>query len=290
MSAVSEPRILVETGWLAERLDDPAVRVLECTVFLHPDPERVYRVESGRAAWEAGHIPGSGFADLAHDLSDPDAALRFTVPAAERFAAAMSRSGVGDGVRVVLYDRAYNMWAARVWWMLRAFGFDAASVLNGGFRAWTAEGRPVSTAPDARPPARFVARPRPGLFVGKDEVLQALGDGATCVLNALTDEQHRGAGGVAYGRPGRIAGSVNVPARAIVDAKTHVYLPPDELRRRFQAVGALDAERVITYCGGGIAASSAALALALLGQERVAVYDASLSEWAADSSLPMQTG
>lgn len=284
------PQFLVETGWLAQHLDDPSVRVLECTVILHPDPDRGYRVESGRAAWEAGHIPGSGFADLPQDLSDPDSALRFMMPPADRFAAGMSRYGVGDGVRVVLYDRAQNMWAARVWWMLRAFGFDDAAVLDGGWRKWTLDGRPISSAPDAPRPARFVARPRPGLFVGKEAVLGTLGDRAACVVNALTEEQHRGTGGVTYGRPGRIAGSANVPARAIVDPKTHAYLPPDELRKRFAQAGVLDAGRVVTYCGGGIAASSDAFVLFLLGHDDVAVYDASLSEWANDPSLPMETG
>jgi thiosulfate/3-mercaptopyruvate sulfurtransferase len=284
------PQCLVETGWLAQHLEDPSLRVLECTVILHPDPGGGYRVESGRAAWEAGHIPGSGFADLPQDLSDPDTELRFMMPSAERFAAAMSRYGVGDGVRVVLYDRAHSMWAARVWWMLRAFGFDQAAVLNGGWRTWTVEGRPISTAPDAPRLARFVARPRPGLFVGKEAVLGALGDHAACVVNALTEAQHRGTGGVTYGRPGRIRGSVNVPARELVDRTTHAYLPLEELHTRFAEAGALDARRVITYCGGGIAASSAAFVLFLLGHDDVAVYDASLSEWASDLSLPMDTG
>jgi len=191
---------------------------------------------------------------------------------------------------VVLYDRAVNMWAARVWWMLRAVGFDRAAVLNGGWKKWTLEGRLTSTAPCVYPPARFVARPRPDLFVGKDAVLAGLGARATCVLNALSEEQHRGTGGVAYGRPGRIAGSGNVPARALVDPATHAYLEPDVLRRRFADAGALEAGRVITYCGGGIAASSDAFILALLGHDRVSVYDASLSEWARDPSLPMETG
>jgi len=110
------------------------------------------------------------------------------------------------------------------------------------------------------------------------------------VLNALSEEQHRGTEGVTYGRPGRIAGSVNVAARSLVDPKTHAYLPAHVLRERFAAAGALEAERVITYCGGGIAASSDAFVLTLLGHDGVAVYDASLSEWAADPSLPMETG
>ena len=135
-----------------------------------------------------------------------------------------------------------------------------------------------------------MARPRPELFVGKREVLAGLGERATCVLNALSEEQHRGTEGVTYGRPGRIAGSANVAARSLVDPTTHAYLPADTLRARFAAAGVLEAERVITYCGGGIAASSDAFVLGLLGHDRVAVYDASLSEWAADSSLPMETG
>ena len=110
------------------------------------------------------------------------------------------------------------------------------------------------------------------------------------MLNALTDEQHRGTGGVTYGRPGRIAGSTNVPARELVDPETHAYLPLDVLRAKFAAAGALDAKRVVTYCGGGIAASSDAFVLVLLGHPGVALYDASLSEWAADPALPMETG
>lgn len=286
----AHPEYLVETDWLAANLADPALRVLECTTILHPRPGGGYTAESGRATWAAGHIPRSGFADLTDDLCDRAASWLYMMPPPEQMAAAMARLGVGEGTRVVLYDRAVNMWAARVWWMLRAVGFDRAAVLNGGWKKWAVEGRPVSTDPCVYPAAHFVARPRPELFVGKSAVLAGLGQRATCVLNALSDEQHRGTGGVAYGRPGRIAGSGNVPARELVDPTTHAYLAPEALRQRFAASGALDAGRVITYCGGGIAASSDAFVLTLLGHEHVSVYDASLSEWASDPSLPMETG
>jgi thiosulfate/3-mercaptopyruvate sulfurtransferase len=212
------------------------------------------------------------------------------MPPAAQFAEAMGRHGVGDGVRVVLYDRWVNMWAARVWWMLRAFGFDDAAVLDGGWKKWRLEGRPIGTDDGVRAPRPFIARPRPELFADKSGVLAALGQRGACVLNALTAEQHHGTGGVVYGRPGRIPGSVNVPARDLVDPKTHAYLPPEVLREKFAAVGALDAGRVITYCGGGIAASSDAFVLTLLGRDDVSVYDASLSEWATDQVLPMEQG
>ena len=282
---------LVGTDWLAAHLGDPGIRTLECTVYLHPaDVPGGFRVESGRGKWSEGHIPGAGFADLQDDLSARGTSLRFMMPPADQFAEAMSRYGVGEGVRVILYDRAVNMWAARVWWMLRAFGFDDAAVLNGGFKKWTREGRPVATDDGAAPRRRFTARPRPELIADKSGVLGALDDDRACVLNALTDEQHRGTGGVTYARPGRIAGSTNVPARELVDPETHAYLPLDVLRAKFAAAGALDAKRVVTYCGAGIAASSDAFVLVLLGQSNVALYDASPSEWAADPSLPMQTG
>jgi len=285
------PQLLVETDWLAGHLEDPGIRVIECTVYLQPaDVPGGFRVESGRAKWAEGHIPGAGFVDLQEELSDRTSKLRFMMPPAAQFAEAMGRAGVGDGVRVILYDRAVNMWAARIWWMLRAFGFDDAAVLNGGFRKWSVEGRPIAPDAGARPARTFTPRPRPALMADKAGVLAALGESKACVLNALTEEQHRGTGGTAYGRPGRIAGSVNVAARDLVDPKTHAYLAADVLRAKFQAVGALDARRVVTYCGGGIAASSDAFVLALLGRDDVAVYDASLSEWATDPSLPMERG
>lgn len=284
----ANPQYLVETGWLQARLGDPALRILDCTVFLTPIEGGV-RVESGRAAWALGHVPGAGFADLLQDLSDRETPLPIMMPPPEQFAAAMSRYGVGDGARVVLYDASANMWAARVWWMLRAFGFDDAAVLDGGWQRWTAEHRPVSSEPPAHPQARFIPRPRAGRIVSKDDVRAAIGDAGTCLVNALSPEEHAGTL-TRVARPGHIPGSVNVPAGALVDPATNAYLPPAELKRRFEAAGALGRDRVITYCGGGIAACSDALALTLLGVDNVAVYDGSLVEWTADPRLPMEVG
>jgi thiosulfate/3-mercaptopyruvate sulfurtransferase len=126
-------------------------------------------------------------------------------------------------------------------------------------------------------------------MVGKEQVLQVIGDGAVCTLNALLPEQHAGTGGNSYGRPGRIQGSVNLPAAHLIDPATNSFLPAAELRRRFEAVDAFGKE-VITYCGGGIAASADAFALVMLGHPNVKLYDASMSEWATDPTLPMETG
>jgi thiosulfate/3-mercaptopyruvate sulfurtransferase len=288
MSEAAAPP-LVETDWLQSHLDDPAIRVLDCTVHLRPAEGGGVRPESGREDWARSHVPGSGFADLINDLCDPDSRLPLMMPTPERFADAMGRYGVGEGTHAVLYDSGNGAWAARVWWMLRAFGFDSASVLNGGWQKWTAENRPVSDAAPQHPPARFVPRPRPQLIAGRDRVLAAVRDGGACVINALSPEEHSGE--VArLPRPGRIAGSVNVPVQSLIDPATNAFLPQDQLRAAFERVGALDGRPIITYCGGGIAASGDAFVLAMLGVKDVALYDGSLSEWTADPELPMETG
>ncbi|MBV8889499.1 MAG: sulfurtransferase [Alphaproteobacteria bacterium] len=284
------PEFLVDTGWLQAHLGDSELRVLDCTTHLIPDPKMTYTVKPGREDFEKGHVPGAQFIDLQADLSAPHPRLRFMLPSAEAFAAAMGRFGIGEGTRVVTYSTTAPQWAARVWWMLRVFGFDNAAVLDGGFRKWVQEGRPVETGPAARPtPARFVVREQRPLMADKEAVLEAIGNPAICTLNALSPEQHAGTGGNIYGRPGRITGSVNLPAAQLVDPGTNAFLPAAELRRRFAAVGAME-RPVITYCGGGIAASADALALVLLGHPDVRLYDASLTEWAPDPALPMETG
>ena len=282
MGAGVEP--LVEADWLHEHLEDPDLRILDATVFITPD----FSTESGRAAWERGHIPGSGFADILGDLSDPAYPPFMTMaPPAEQFAVAMSRLGVWDGTRVVIYDARENMWAARVWWLLRAFGFDAAAVLDGGWTTWVAEGRPVSTDPPAHPPATFVPRPRPHLFVGKADVFAAMDDPDTVIVSALGRRSHRGEISE-YGRAGHIPGARNVSAFAVIDKQTQKYLPEPVLRQRF--AGILDAPQIITYCGGAIAACSDALVLHLLGHRNVAVYDGSLIEWNSDPTTPIEVG
>jgi thiosulfate/3-mercaptopyruvate sulfurtransferase len=285
----SSDNILVETGELAEQLGDPALRVFDCTVQLDIGPEGL-TIRSGRESWTASHIPGSDFLDLLEELSDTTAPYRFTAPTAVAFADAMSAHGVDDGTRVVLYDSRDSSWAARVWWLLRGFGFDKAAVLNGGWTKWTLEGRPTSSAPPEYPPSSFVARRRPGVFVGREDVLAGIA-GGTCLLNGLSEESHRGTGPtVPNGRPGHIPTSKSMPADDLVDSETQAFLPADQLRARLEQRGALSADGVITYCGGGIAAAGVAFALKLVGHENVSIYDASLEEWATDPALPIETG
>jgi thiosulfate/3-mercaptopyruvate sulfurtransferase len=278
---------LVEPAWLEAHLDDPDLRVLDCTVYLRTDPETgEYDLESGYGNWVEGHVPGSAFADLIEDLSEteePDYPFQLPSPAA--FAEAVGELGVGDDSRVVLYDAVdeanNNEWAARLWWMFRVFGHEQVGVLNGGLARWRRENRPVESGEADPDPATFTPDYRPELVADKEEVRAAIDDGDTCTINALRPGDHADE---------RIPGSANVPAvgeEAVIDAETGTYEDPDRLAARFGEAGALAADRVITYCGGGIAASSDALALHLAGVTDAAVYDGSLSEWTADPDAPV---
>lgn len=286
--AFAHPEYLVSTHWLAEYLADDDVRVFETTVFLHRGDGTV-RAESGRSAYETGHIPGSGFLDLQADFSDNDQPYRFMMPSAVAFAEAAGRHGISETSKLVLYDRLGSQWAARLWWMFHSMGCSGAVVLDGGWRRWTAEGRATSTEPATYAPAVFKPTPDPERFADLAEVRAFMESGAgSCLINALSRDQHSGAdGGSGYGRAGHIPGATNVPSGELTDPETGLYRPADELASLFAAAGADPSKRVVTYCGGGIAASNDAFVLAMLGYENVAVYDASMSEYAADPSLPL---
>ena len=284
------PDALVSGPWLERHLDDPALRVFDCTTYLvyEEGAARPYRVVSGRADYDAGHIPGSGFLDLQGEFSVESSPYRFTLPSVDSVADAFARHGVGDGTRVVLYSRKNMQWATRFWWMLRWLGFDDAAVLDGGYDKWVADGRAVSTEPSAYPAGSLSVAPRPELFVGKEEVFAAIGRSDTCTINALLPDLHSGEN-PRYGRPGRVPGSVNAPAPGFLNPETLELLPPEEVAQRFAAVGADPGKRIITYCGGGIAATLDAFLLHQLGYRDVAVYDNSMSEWATDETLPIET-
>lgn len=281
-----EPSPLVQADWLASHLGDPDLRIFDATVHVRTLPLPFIR--SGRREWKRSHIPGAAFADL-RKLSEPTRpSYTFTLPSAEFFAGEMARLGVGSDSRVVVYDSRQNMWAARLWWMLRYFGFDNAHVLDGGWIAWRNGRHPECSKPCAYPPAEpFSPRPREELTVSKQDILAAIDSSETCIVSALGRRQHRGERNE-YRRRGHIPGAKNVTAWEILDRDSQKYRPVPELEERFGPV--LDAERIIVYCGSGAAASSDALVLHLLGHPRVAIYEGGLVEWCADRSLPLELG
>jgi len=279
-----DPKIdtLVTAEWLSRHLDDPDLVVLECTVTVAFDENGAFVVTNGRAGYEDGHIPTAGFADLMGDLSDGDSPLSFAMPTPEQFCAAMGALGVGDDSRVVLYDEKNQGWAARVWWMLRWVGFDRAALLDGGLEAWTDEDRPMSFEPVDRPARTLTPTLRPELIADRDEVFAAIEDDAVTLIDVMYEAHYRGEMSL-YDRPGHIPGALSIPSLALLDGSTR-YRPHDELVTMHD--GDHNA-RAIIYCGSGIAASSNAFVMTRLGYSDVAVYMASLQEWAADPANPL---
>ncbi|WP_293782298.1 sulfurtransferase [uncultured Aeromicrobium sp.] len=285
---MSDIPFLVDAQWLIDNRD--RVKVIDATTFLdQPEGDGYYDVSSGRAAYREAHVPGAVFADLLVDLADQDAPTTFTVLPSEEFARTIGDLGISNDDHVVVYDQGANIWAARLWWNFRLEGFDRVSLLDRGIEAWKEAGQPLASGEETLPPAQFVARRRPERLADAESVLAAIDDDATLLINSLDEATFRG-DRQTYARPGRIPGSVNVSFWKQFDDQGRAA-DIDTIRRSFESVGALDPSvKPVTYCGSGIAASYLAFNLARLGREDVAVYDGSLTEWAADERLPLEVG
>jgi thiosulfate/3-mercaptopyruvate sulfurtransferase len=263
------------------------MRILDATVFLTPQ-ESGFRVESGKAKYDEGHIPGAAFMDLIGDFSDTTTGLGFSLPQPAVLGAALGEIGIGADHDVVLYSSGHMMWATRAFWLLRYAGHTRVAVLNGGLRRWKAEAGAISTDPHDYPATTFTPEPRHELFVDLAGMQSALTTADVCTVNALSPEVCAGTGPMNYGRRGHIPGSLNVHYDELMDKGN--FKPADELHAALSAHGLLDADRVITYCGGGISATIDAFACLLIGKDEVAVYDGSMAEWVSDESLPLTTG
>lgn len=279
---------LVSAQWLADHLGADDLVVVDASVVAYTQPNGTPGSLSGHEQYIAdGHVPGAVFADLIEEFSDPTGGYPFTRPDAERFAAAAGALGIGDHTTVVVYDTAVGQWAARFWWLLRAFGHDAAAVLDGGLTAWIAAGRPIERAHVEPSPAVFTPAERLDAWVDKAHVERVVaGEEQAALVCAVPPKEFTGET-PSRDRAGVIPGSRSLPAGRLVDRETRTALPDSELRDVLAPV--LDAPRIVAYCNGGIAAAAAALHLVRLGETAVSIYDGSLNEWAADPDAPLVT-
>ena len=274
---MSEP--LVTVAWLRERLGDPALRVVDCRY-------RLGELGAGEVLWREGHVPGAAYMDLDRDLAaEPGERGRHPLPEPEDFEAAARRAGIGPDTLVIAYDEAAEGGAARLWWLLRHFCHDRVSVLDGGLRGWREEGGPLETCgpleADAEqpPPGTFAAVPHEG------DIAEAEALGGVLLLDARAAARYRGEVEPIDPVAGHIPGAANLPFAEVAPGGR--FLPPDDLRARFEAVGATPGRELVAYCGSGVSACVLLLAAEVAGLERGRLYPGSWSEWSG-RGLPVE--
>jgi len=278
----ANPEALVSTEWLAEHLTDPDIRILDCT-WHHASTNL-----DGRTQYRGRHLPGSVHFDIDH-LADKSNPLPHMLPSAADFAKKVGLLGIGDGDRVVVYDRLYGgAAAARAWWMFRVFGYDKVAMLNGGYGKWTKEKKPTDMSA-VRPEQRsFAATYNPALVRTLAEMRENLVTAAAQVVDARGPGKFDGTQEdvFPFKKLGHIPNATNVPWADLIDPETGEFIAADALAARFAAAGIDLGRPIVTTCASGIISGVAALGLYLLGRKNVAVYDGSWAEWGMAEDTP----
>jgi thiosulfate/3-mercaptopyruvate sulfurtransferase len=274
---------LVSTDWLAERLGDADLQVVDATWFMPGEGV-------GRDSYEAGHIPGAVFFDI-DEISDRGTDLPHMLPDAQAFAKAAGGLGLRRDATIVVYDAQGIFSAPRVWWTLRTMGFPKVSVLDGGLKKWRAEGRPLETSPHQPPSTLLESVFDPTLVRDLYAVRHLLERREAQLVDARATARFRGEAPEPRAglRSGHMPGACNLPWGGLLNADGTMK-PADELRMAFEAAGVDLTGPIVTTCGSGVSAALLALALARLGREDVPVYDGSWTEWGGRQDTPVATG
>ena len=284
------PEAITSCEELKRNLGNKKVRVYDCTTFLHYTDDHLskpYDVQSGYQNYLVEHIPGASFLDLQNQISNTESQFKFTLPDMASLSSSFGKLGIGDPHHIILYSTNGLQWATRVWWMIYMLGYKNVSILNGGLREWKRNDYDLESSENFYSETTFLNSESQSFFVGREQTLDAMSNNSCFLINALTSDIHNGES-TRYGRPGRIPGSINIPFSDLMDINTHMLKSPKEALSIFEKYNISKDSEILNYCGGGIAATLNAFVMHQLGFEKLKVYDNSLSEWAMDTSLPME--
>ncbi len=276
---------LVETDWLEERLSAPGLIVMDASLKMPADARAPYD------QYKEAHIPGALFFDI-DDLSDTSSPYPHMLPPPEKFASRMRKMGVGDGMKIVVYDTKGIFSAPRAWWMFRVMGHDDVAVLNGGFKKWQAEGRPVEASlPAPRSERHFTPRKNSEIVRDINDVMAAIEAKRPQIVDARSKARFEGHEVELrpVDRLGHMPGARNVPYATLLNGDGTMK-SAESLRAAFEAAGVNPEKPAITTCGSGVTACILALGLSVLGNQYTSVYDGSWAEWSAVPSAPVEQG
>jgi thiosulfate/3-mercaptopyruvate sulfurtransferase len=271
----TRPELLASTAWLAERLGDPDISIIDCDEFV---------------GYQRLHIQGAVGLRVHHYLKEDNSATGHHLMDPGKFAKAMSSHGIGSGHTVIAYDNSGGLYAARLWWALDYYGHTACKVLNGGFRSWYLEGRPVTQDQPHVDRAEFRAgEPRADRLCTLDGVRAAIDDPNTVIWDVRSKEEHEGTDVRPNKRHGHIPGAVHMEWLDLLEppVRSGMLLPADEISRRLTALGMTPDKRIVTHCQAGIRAAQGAFILRLMGYDGVSNYDASWNEWGNREDTPI---
>ena len=277
---------IVEPKYVFGKLGDNNFKVIDCTVYFELKEVGASTIHSGYEDYLKRHIPGSAYLHMVDDLSDKDNPIPFSILSQEKLNEKLCSIGINNEDEIILYGSGFHMAITRAWWVLTMSGANNVKIMNGGLNGWQEQNFPLSSGVETFMKGNFQGSRSQETIFDKHQMKEALENDDFIFVNALTHKQFCGEG-THYGRPGRIPKSINIPALNLLNQNTGKFLPPSEMWDLMKPL--IDTDKsIVSYCGGGIAATTVFFAAKIFNIKNLFLYDNSLLEWSNDPSCPME--